>query len=173
MNDQEALFPEIGVQVHEIHRDNRGYFRRVVERQAGFGQIVETSISYNKKMGTIRGMHMQIPPSTEEKYVSVLQGAIFDVVIDARPDSSNFGKWRSIVLSERNGYTIRIPSGFAHGFQTLENETLISYSMTDRHNPVLETSLHFDDPFLKIEWPLPLTEISLRDQNAMPWPPKF
>lgn len=173
MTSLEDFFPEIEVQVHEIHRDNRGYFRRVLDRKSDLDRIVETSVSYNSKKGTIRGMHMQISPSSEEKYVSVLRGSIFDVIVDARPNSNNFGEWRSILISEDLGNTIRIPSGFAHGFQTLEDDTLVSYSMTDHHNPLLEVSVYFNDPLLNITWPLSPTEISIRDQTAALWPPKF
>jgi dTDP-4-dehydrorhamnose 3,5-epimerase len=154
----------------EPRSDERGWFARFYCKNE-FSQIGHTkewvqlnhSVSYEK--GTLRGMHFQVPPFREIKMVRCIAGAIFDVIVDIRKDSPTFLQWIGIELSVANKKMLYIPEGFAHGFQTLTGNCELIYHHSEYYAPGAEGGLRYDDPALKIEWPLPVTVISDRDKG--------
>ena len=152
--------------------DDRGYFKRVFEKSYGL-EIVQSSISYNRQKGTLRGLHFQKTPSRESKLITCISGEIFDCVVDVRVDSRNYGRVQSFYLSEDKGESLLIPPGFAHGFQTLEGDTRVLYQMSDFHDPALASTISWNDPQLSIRWPLTPSVISTKDQETNPWPKKY
>lgn len=154
----------------ERAEDSRGYFARLwCEREfADHGiavAFVQASVSHNALAGTLRGMHFQWPPSRESKLVRCERGAIFDAIIDLRPDSATFGMHATFVLDSTRRNALFIPAGFAHGFQTLAPDSDVVYMMSDFHRPDLSDGVRFDDPEFRISWPLPVSCINDRDQN--------
>ncbi len=161
-----------GVFVIDIDRqeDSRGWFARswAEEEFASNGlvsRISQCSISYNKKQGTVRGMHYQAAPHQETKLVSCVRGSIADVVVDLRPDSDTYMKHITLELSAQNHRILYIPAGCAHGFQTQEDETEVYYQISTPYAPEFARGVRWDDPMLTISWPLPVTVISDRDQQ--------
>ena len=160
----------LGVYIIEIEKyeDERGFFARTWDKnqikEMGLDDsIIQSSMSYNRKKGTIRGMHYQIKPFEETKLVRCTKGKIFDVIIDLRKDSETFKKWISIELSENNHRTLYIPKGFAHGFQTLEDNTEIIYDISQTYNPEYSNGIRWNDKIIGIKWPLEVTMISKKD----------
>lgn len=138
--------------------DKRGSFMRTFCRESFAIQglpftVVQSSISYNRHKGVLRGMHYQAPPHEEEKLVMCLKGAIYDVIIDLRKDSATFKKWFALELSERRPGALYIPKGFAHGFQSLEDNTVVLYYMSEAYDPMCSRTVPWNDPELGIEWP--------------------
>lgn len=138
--------------------DPRGFFARTVCRDEFRmhnlnADFTQQSISFNPKVGTLRGMHWQTAPYAEDKLVRATRGAIFDVIVDIRPDSRTYRQWHAAELSERNRRQIYIPKGFAHGFQTLEPDTEVLYEMTESYNPDASRGFIWNDPTINIEWP--------------------
>ena len=143
----------------ELLTDERGFFARSFckeeFRKHGLEtDIVQCNISYNKKKGTVRGMHYQIPPFEEAKIVSCTKGSIYDVVVDLRRDSPTYCQWIATELSDKNFKMMYVPKGCAHGFQTLEDDTLVFYQMTEFFHPECSRGIRWDDPHNKIVWPL-------------------
>jgi dTDP-4-dehydrorhamnose 3,5-epimerase len=159
------------VYIEPIH-DSRGFFARtfcVNEFQAhgletGFPQH---SISCSLQKGTIRGMHFQREPYGEVKLIRCLSGAIYDVIIDLRPESPTFRQWRGFDLSDENGCQLYIPKGFAHGFQTLCDDTRANYLISDFYTADASTGVCHNDPAFGITWPLPVTVISEKDLRCI------
>ncbi|KKM20019.1 hypothetical protein LCGC14_1649780, partial [marine sediment metagenome] len=154
----------------EIFEDDRGNFYRIFceneLKEIGFKKyIVQVNQSLTKKKGSIRGMHFQYPPKAEIKLVKCLSGSVFDVAIDLRMNSSTFLQWHSEILSAINRKIMYIPEGFAHGFQVLEDNSEILYLHSEFYSDELESGIRYNDPKIKIKWPLELTEISSRDKN--------
>lgn len=156
----------------EKRGDHRGFFARLfcVEEFAAHGlqsSFAQINTSLTGRKGTLRGMHYQLPPSAEVKVVRCIAGALFDVVLDLRPDSPSFGKWFGATLSAENRLMMYCPKGFAHGFITLEENTEAFYLVSDPYAPGLERGVRFNDPKFRIEWPIEPREISDKD-NAWP-----
>lgn len=154
----------------ERNSDERGFFARTWCRrefaQNGIDvEILQSSVSHNRLAGTLRGMHFSWPPSNEGKLVRCERGAVYDVIIDLRPDSATFMKHIAVELTEENRCALYIPPGFAHGFQTLADDTEVLYMMTDFYRPELADGVRFDDPAFGIRWPRPVTVIVERDRN--------
>lgn len=154
----------------DIFRDERGAFARLFcdEELAGAldGRLVkQINHSHTKEKATIRGMHFQKPPFSELKCVRCLKGSIFDVAIDLRENSPTYLKWHGEILSADNADMLVIPEGFAHGFQTLEDNCELLYLHTQSYRPGAEDALHYADPELDIEWPLPPSIVSEKDQR--------
>jgi dTDP-4-dehydrorhamnose 3,5-epimerase len=151
--------------------DERGFFSRTfcqeIFRDYGLHtDFVQSSISFNKKKGTIRGMHYQISPHEEVKLVRCTRGAVYDVIIDIRAASPTFKEWMAIELTAENRLTFYIAKGFAHGFQTLEDNTEVYYQMTEFYHPESSRGVRWDDPAFCIKWPEERTKIiSLQDQS--------
>jgi dTDP-4-dehydrorhamnose 3,5-epimerase len=155
----------------ESYADHRGLFARTVcwdeFKEYGLNAtFVQQSISFNPQVGTLRGMHWQVGPCAEEKLVRVTRGAIFDVIVDIRPESSTFKKWFSVELSADNRRQIFIPKGFAHGFQTLLPYTEVLYEMTTRYNIKASMGFQWNDPLINIAWPATENRIiGIRDSS--------
>jgi dTDP-4-dehydrorhamnose 3,5-epimerase len=153
-----------------ILTDKRGFFARTFCKEEFLDHgletdVVQCNISYNKKKGTLRGMHFQVPPFEEAKIVSVTQGAIYDVVLDLRKDSPTYCQWFADDLSDKNFKFMYIPKGCAHGFQTLEDNTRVYYQMTEFFHPESARGVRWDDPVFKIDWPINTLIISKKDQS--------
>jgi dTDP-4-dehydrorhamnose 3,5-epimerase len=149
--------------------DERGFFartfcRREFEEHGLNSDLVQCNISFNKTKGKLRGMHYQAKPYAEAKLIRCTAGAICDVIIDLRSDSSTFRQWLIVYLSAENHKLFYIPEGFAHGFQTLTDNAELIYHHSTFYNPDYERGLRYDDPALAITWPLPAGVISVRDQ---------
>lgn len=156
----------------EPARDERGHFARTLctDEFAAHGLVshfAQASESYNRRRGTLRGMHFQLPPHAETKLVRCVQGAIYDVIVDLRPESPTYLRWEGFELSVRNGRSLYIPEGFAHGFITLADETYVSYQISHPYTPGSAGGLRYDDPAVGIVWPEPVTVMSDRDRA---WP---
>lgn len=142
----------------EPRADERGFFARVwcQEEFAKHGletRLVQCSISYNARAGTLRGMHYQAHPYPEVKVIRCVRGAIFDVIIDLRRDSSTFARHFAIVLSSANRTALYVPGGLAHGFQTLVDDTEVMYQMSEFYRPSLARGVRWNDPAFAIQWP--------------------
>jgi dTDP-4-dehydrorhamnose 3,5-epimerase len=152
--------------------DVRGYFARVfcIEefRTKGLNpQVAQCSISFNRRKGTLRGMHWQAAPKAEAKLIRCSRGAIFDVIVDLRPKSPTRLQHITAELSEENGRMLYIPEGLAHGFQTLANDTEVFYQMTEFFAPGCGRGARWNDPAFEIAWPLPDPIMNERDRS---WP---
>ncbi|NWF79391.1 MAG: dTDP-4-dehydrorhamnose 3,5-epimerase [Chloroflexi bacterium] len=161
-----------GAHIIELERreDNRGFFARTWCQQefAAHGlaaHIVQVNLSYNHTRGTLRGMHFQTAPYAEAKLVRAVRGAIYDVIIDLRPDSPTYKRWIGVELTADNHRALYVPEGFAHGFQTLEDHTDVLYAMSAFHTPFAASGLRYNDPAFAITWPLPVSVISERDTS--------
>jgi len=150
--------------------DERGFFsrtwcRREFEKQGLNLSMVQCSISFNKKRGTLRGMHYQAHPYQEAKLVRCTMGAIYDVIIDLRPESQTFKQWIAVELTAENRRMIFIPKGLAHGFQTLMDNTEVFYQMSEFFAPECARGVRWNDPQFNIIWPEDDSIISIKDQN--------
>jgi len=150
--------------------DERGSFARLFcKKQFSLivpdRNVVQINHSYTKNKGTVRGMHYQTPPFAETKIIKCIKGKVFDILVDIRKNSDTFLSWFGLELSDTNNTMIVIPEGFAHGFQTLEDNTELIYFHTSFYNPQAEAGLRFDDPKLNINWKLTPKNISNRDNN--------
>ena len=153
----------------ELIADERGFFALTwsgeeFARHGLNGSVVQTNLSFNKKRGTLRGMHFQIAPYAQAKIVHCPVGAVCDVIIDLRKDSPTFKQWVSVELSAINRRTLYIPEGFAHGFQTLEDNTEVSYQMSEIYAPDCAQGVRWNDPAFAINWPPAERIIITRDQ---------
>lgn len=151
-------------------QDDRGYFARSFCREE-MGKrglecdFVQGNISYNQKKGTLRGLHYQLPPHEEVKIVSCRRGVIYDVIVDIRSHSSTYGQWIGRELSAQNGQAFYIPRGFAHGFQTLADETEVHYLMGNYYHPSSARGIRWNDTKLGIKWPYSDIIMSERDMQ--------
>ena len=151
-------------------RDSRGWFARTYcEREFAEhgldGRFVQCNLSHNASRGTLRGMHFQRDPRSEIKLVRCLRGSIHDVVIDLRKDSPTYLRWIGVELSAGNGLALYVPGGFAHGFQTLEDDTEIWYQMGEFYTPELSDGVRWDDPAFGIRWPIADPILSDKDRS--------
>lgn len=164
--------PLSGAYVIDVERleDERGFFARTWcerEYQAhGLNpRLVQCSISFNAKKGTLRGMHYQLPPFAEAKVVRCTRGAIFDVIIDLRRESPTFREHFGITLTPESRTMLYVPEGFAHGLLTLEDETEVLYLISEFYAPEYARGVRWNDPAFAIAWPAPVQVISARDAN--------
>lgn len=150
--------------------DERGFFARNFCRDefASRGlrpEVAQTSTSYNRLRGTLRGMHYQTDPFPEAKLVRCVAGAIYDVILDLRPESQTFGRWFGVELSASNRLALYVPEHFAHGFQTLEDHAEVFYQISEFHHPECARGVRWNDPAFRVEWPLEVACISARDRD--------
>jgi len=165
-----------GVYLIDIERqeDERGFFGRSwcvqeFETNGLNSRLAQCSISFNKKRGTLRGMHYQAAPYQEAKLVRCTRGALYDVVIDLRSDSVTFKRWLSINLNAENRRAVYLPEGFAHGFQTLEDDTEVFYQISEFFHPESARGLRWNDPTFGIEWPIKTFILSEKDKSYPNW----
>ncbi len=156
----------------EKREDARGFFARGwCQREfADHGlasNLVQVNISCNKRAGTLRGMHWQTVPAAETKLVRCTRGAIYDVIVDLRPDSPTYRQWIGVELTAGNYRMLYVPEQFAHGFQTLEDDTEVTYQVSAFYTPEAERGARYNDPAFGITWPLPAEVISDKDRT---WP---
>ena len=156
----------------EKRSDERGFFARTwcreeFRKQGLVEDFVQRNLSVNLEPGTLRGMHWQEPPHAEVKLVQCTRGTIFDVIVDIRTTSPNYGKWLGVELTSANYQMLYVPEGFAHGFQTLEADCEVAYLVSAPYAPDAGRGLRYDDPLIGIEWPRKVARISDQDLN---WP---
>ena len=154
----------------ETNDDDRGYFARTwckheLKLHGVDADIVQSSISSTTRKGTLRGLHYQKVPFSEDKIITCLSGAIYDVVIDLRIDSVSYLKWTSFYLTSDNKKMLFVPAGFAHGYQALKDESLVLYYSTEFYNPMAEMGIRYDDPFFNIKWPQKVILASAKDRS--------
>lgn len=154
------------------HADARGRFmrswcvREFAENHIAFDPV-QANMGLSRKRGTLRGMHFQEGMACEAKLVRCTRGAMFDVVLDLRPESPTYGAWHGVELTGDNGCMLYLPEGCAHGYQTLEADTEMHYMTSAFYEPAAAKGVRFDDPVFDIAWPLAVSEISELDRN---WP---
>src|SRR3989442_15632145 len=154
----------------EKREDSRGFFARAFCLREFTDRglkplIAQANIAFNNRKGTLRGMHFQYPPAPETKLVRATRGAILDIIVDLRPESPTYLDHIAVELSEDNGRALYVPERFAHGYQALRDKTETSYQVGEFYTPSTEGGLMYNDPRLKLKWPLPVTEISDKDQG--------
>ena len=166
--------PLEGAYVVELEKreDERGFFARAfcVDEFAEHGlktEIKQSNLSGSVQKGTTRGLHYQVAPMAEVKFIRCIKGSVFDVLVDMRPESPTYKQWFGLKLSEQNQTAIYIPEGFAHGHQTLEDNSQIMYLTTQVYSPEHERGIRWNDPAIGVEWPLEPTVVSDKDQS---WP---
>lgn len=148
--------------------DERGFFARMWDKKIfesnGLNpKIDQCSISFNKKKGTFRGMHYQHSPYEEDKLVRCTKGKIFDIIVDLRSSSSTYKQWKGFELSEENHKMVYVPKGFAHGFQTLTDNTEVFYQISQEFMPDYSRGFRWDDPTFEVKLPLEISVISKKD----------
>jgi len=153
--------------------DERGFFARTWSREdlAAHNLVTELaqcSVSFNRRKGTLRGMHYQVAPHEETKIVRCTMGALWDVIVDLRPGSPTRGQWTAAELTAENRRQLYIPAGCAHGFQTLSDDTEVLYLISEVYHPESARGVRWDDPKLGIAWPLPVSVMSDRDRAFRP-----
>jgi dTDP-4-dehydrorhamnose 3,5-epimerase len=163
--------PDVVLITPERFEDERGYFVKTWGLDDfdayGLDRMVARNMSFNRQQGTLRGMHFQHPPHTEAKLISAVAGAIYDVALDLRPDSESFGAWVGRELRADSGAMLYVPQGFAHGFITLEPNTITEYLISEFYAPQAASGVRWDDPAFGIEWPIEPIVVSERDRS---WP---
>jgi dTDP-4-dehydrorhamnose 3,5-epimerase len=153
--------------------DERGFFARSwcvreAEKHGLKRNMVQANVSFNKKKGTLRGMHYQKEPFQEVKLVRCVRGRIYDVIIDLRPGSPTFCQWIGLELSQDNDRMLYVPENFAHGFQTLTDNSEVNYLVSEFYTPEAEKGIRFNDPFFDIQWPeIQTRTVSIKDNT---WP---
>jgi len=152
----------------ELREDDRGFFARTFDvaefEAAGLNPAVEQcNASFNHKAGTLRGMHYQLAYAPEVKLVRCIRGAIVDKIVDMRPESETYLQHVSVELTAENRRALYVPAMFAHGYQTLVDNTEVIYQVTGKYTPAAERGQRYSDPALKLEWPLEVTTISTKD----------
>jgi dTDP-4-dehydrorhamnose 3,5-epimerase len=150
--------------------DERGYFARTFcemefEKHGMNPRVSQCSVSQNRRHGTLRGLHFQKAPAEEAKLVRCPRGAIFDVIVDLRPESATFGRWFGETLSAVNGWMLYVPEGFAHGFQALTDDVEVAYQISTAYRAELSGGIRWNDPRVGIAWPLPDPILSDRDRS--------
>jgi dTDP-4-dehydrorhamnose 3,5-epimerase len=154
----------------EPRQDERGFFARTfcVEEFGRLGlkaEFLQNSMSFNARRGTLRGLHFQTPPHEETKIVRCTRGAAYDVIVDLRADSPTYCRWAAVEISQDNHRMVYIPEGFAHGFKTLADATMIEYQISAIYEPAAVAGVRWDDPSFAIDWPV-TPELLIADRDA-------
>jgi len=168
-------FTELGLQgafVIDIEtvEDDRGFFARCWGRDefAARGlvdELLECNLSFNRRRGTLRGLHYQAAPKQQAKLVRCTHGSVYDVIVDLRAGSPTQHRWEALEITAENRRMVYVPKGFAHGFQTLTDQTEVAYQMSDNYAPTHARGIRWDDPILAVAWPIPPLSISERDRS--------
>jgi dTDP-4-dehydrorhamnose 3,5-epimerase len=169
-----AESPLAGAFVIDLQRieDNRGFFARgwcseEFRAQGLVAAFTQLNVGFSKARGTVRGLHFQVPPYAEAKFVRCTRGAIYDVIVDLRRTSGTFCQWFAVELTASNGRMLYVPEGFAQGYQTLADESEMCYLTSRQYEPKAARGVRFNDPAFSIRWPLDVSVISRADQE---WP---
>jgi len=154
----------------ERHDDERGFFATTFEETAYTARgldahVAQCAVSFNARRGTLRGLHYQDAPFGQPKLVRCVRGAIYDVVVDIRADSATYGRWASFELDADGLRSLYVPAGFAHGFETLVDDTEVLYQLATPRRTSHERGIRWDDPALAVTWPMPPTVLSPRDRQ--------
>lgn len=165
-------FPGVVLIEARTIRDDRGWFREMYRRsafeQAGIRtDLRQENLAASARRGTLRGLHYQADPAAQAKLITCVRGAIHDVAVDLRRGSARYGQWFALELTGNDGTMLWLPEGFAHGYQTLADDTLLAYRTSAEYSPAHERGIRWDDPALAIRWPIAEAIISARDQ-ALP-----
>ena len=160
---RKSKFKDLLIISNTSFKDKRGYFKELLKEKKLKKRFPFLVMSFSKK-NVIRGLHLQ-KRNSQGKFISVIKGKIFDVVVDLRKNSKTYGKYLSTILSEKNSKSIFIPPGFAHGFCTLSKENYVVYSCTKYRDEKSEIGIKFNDQDLKINWPIKKPIISNKDKN--------
>lgn len=157
----------------ERHEDSRGFFARAFcqkeLQEHGLNPVIaQANVAYNHRRGTMRGMHFQFPPAAETKFVRCTRGAILDIIIDLRPESPTYLQHVAVELTEDNHRGLYVPERFAHGYQVLADKTETSYQVGEFYAPGAESGLLYNEIRLALKWPLPVSVISVKDQQWKP-----
>jgi dTDP-4-dehydrorhamnose 3,5-epimerase len=172
MTFKETPLPGAYIVEPERLGDNRGFFARVwckreLEAHGLKGEVLQSNVGFSYHRGTVRGLHFQQSPHAEVKIARCTRGAVFDVIVDLRPDSRYYQRWFGVELSEENRKMIYVPERFAQGYMTLEDNTEMNYHTSESFAPVAAFGVRFDDPAFGIQWPLAVSTISKQDRS---WP---
>ena len=165
MKFKKTKFKDLLVIEKDTFHDSRGYFRELFLNKH-FNKMFSFDVMSLSKKNVVRGLHLQTN-NPQGKYVTVLRGKIFDVALDCRKKSKTFGKYFSIILSEKNNTSLYIPEGFAHGFCSLSNNTILHYKCTNYRDEKSEIGILWNDKDLKIKWPIKSPIISKKDMNNL------
>lgn len=169
-------FKDLIIIKHNIHVDNRGYFKEKFKKEK-LENLINYSLEFCQENSVksfhnvLRGLHFQKEPYSQSKLVSVSFGKILDIAVDLRKDSENYGKYFSYVLSSGNHESLFIPKGFAHGYLTMSDSAIINYQVDNYYNPNAEDGIPHDDQFLNIDWGVQMSKviISEKDKNIKPY----
>jgi len=156
----------------ERREDDRGFFarswcQREFAEQRMVSALAQVNVSFSRKRGTLRGMHYQMKPYEETKLLRCTRGAIYDVIIDLRPNSTTYGQWVGVDLTADNYKMVFVPEGFAHGFETLSDNAEVTYQVSQFFTPEAERGIRYNDPAFGIQWPVKVEVISAKDAS---WP---
>jgi dTDP-4-dehydrorhamnose 3,5-epimerase len=159
----------------ERREDDRGFFarsycRKEFEAHGLKADVAQCNTSYNRRRGTLRGLHYQVAPRAEAKVVHCTAGAVYDVILDLRPESPTFHRWEAFELTVDNRRMLYVPEGFAHGFQTLSDHTSVLYLMMEFYSPEHARGVRWNDPAFGIDWPIAEPIVSRRDAGFPLWP---
>ncbi len=175
--------PDVVLIIPKKFGDNRGYFMEtfkesLFEEHVGPIRFVQDNQSFSAEVGTVRGLHFQLPPKAQGKLVSCTAGRLLDVAVDIRQGSPTYGQYVSAELTAENGEQLWVPAGFAHGFCTLAPDTVISYKVTDYYSPEHDRGLLWNDPAIGIDWPVSsdvaiLSDKDKRQPNLVDLPASF
>ena len=173
MNLQSTLITDVKVLKRDVRQDERGSFTRLFGKDelALLGHeasAIHVNSSTSTQAGTLRGIHFQYPPHAEEKIVSCVRGAVWDLAVDLRPNSPTRFQWHGELLTPENGTSLIVPEGCGHAFITLEDDSTVVYAISTAYAPGFESGIAFDDPLLSIEWPMSPTTLSSKDQSWSP-----
>ena len=166
MQIKKTKFKGLKIITNKIYKDSRGYFKEDFKQAFFKGSNFIFSCTSKSKKNVLRGLHLQTK-NKQGKFVSVLKGSILDVVVDLRKNSKTFGKHFKIELTEKNGKSIFIPTGFAHGFLAREKENIVHYYNTNYRSPKHEIGIKWNDPYLKIKWPIKKPILSKKDKGNL------
>ena len=173
---RETAIDAVWVIEPELHEDERGFFARTWDTNEFVahglnGRVVQSSVSFNGRRGTLRGLHYQAGPHEESKLVRCTSGAIYDVAVDLRPTSPTLARWVGVELSAENRFALYVPEGCAHGFLTLTDDAEVSYQMSEFHAPDAARGVRFDDPAFSIDWPIEVSVVNERDRTYADFSP--
>lgn len=175
MQITDLALPDVKLVQLKVHGDGRGFFMESYKEAdwrpiMGDRPFIQDNQSLSAQIGTIRGLHYQMPPFAQAKLVQTLRGRILDVAVDVRRNSATFGRHVTLELAAGDGRQMFVPEGFAHGFMTLEPDSMVAYKVTNRYEPASERGIAWDDPDLAIAWPVEMRANAVLSARDRQWP---